>query len=425
MIIVVGMGMESGDMTARGKKAVREADELYSRNKTKYRSVALCEQFKDCESYEELDEKIVEVLEDKAKTDKKIVFLSIGDGYSDTAIEKLSRKTEVTVIPGVADCRARGFSGSFATLSAYDIGDVTTIDSRLPLMIYQIDDKFVAGDVKLFLLKFYPADYCVTLFDGKDKRTLPLEDIDRIELKQGSSVYLAEACSLLEKKRFNWSDLLHIMGRLTAPDGCPWDRAQTHESICINMLEEAYEAVDAIKRDDPTDMQEELGDVILQSVFHADICEKEGGSDINDIIDALCKKLVGRHTHIFGTNKAKNADEALVYWEKAKADEKSYSTFKEQIDRLPDTFPATLLLQKFIKKANKNGATITAEQLKTKITERIEKEDKESVGTMLACAVMYAALKGCDPEVALLDVFSSLKALSGGEDLTADILKTL
>lgn len=425
MIIVVGMGMESGDMTARGKKAIREADELYSRNKTRYRSVALCEKFKDCESYEELDEKIVEVLEDRAQTDKKIVFLSIGDGYSDTAIEKLSKKTEVTVIPGVADCRARGFSGSVMTLSAYDINGTTVVDSRFPLIVYQIDDKFVAGDVKLFLLKFYSADYSVTLFDGSRKNIIPLEDMDRGKIKQGSCVYLPAIYSLIDKKRFNWSDLLYIMDRLTAPDGCPWDKAQTHESICINMLEEAYEAVDAIKREDPTDMAEELGDVILQSVFHANLCEKEGGPDINDVLDGLCKKLVGRHTHIFGQNKAQNAEEALVFWEKAKADEKSYSTFKEQIDRLPDTFPATLLLQKFIKKANKNGAGITAEQLKAKIKEYTEKDDKKSLGIMLACAVMYSTLKGCDPEVVLLDVFASLKALSGSDNLTDDILKTL
>lgn len=409
MITVVGTGMERGDITARGKKAIAAADELYSRGKTYYKSVSLCEMFQGCVSYEQLDKKIADYLLCRSAEGKNVVFLSVGDGYSDTAIALAGKSEAIKVIPGVADCRARALGSSFTTLSAYDLPASMTVDTRLPLVVYQIDDRFVAGDVKLFLMKFYPEDCSVTLACGADTKEIVLEDLDRTDIKQGSSIYIAPVSDLTEKRRYGWNDLLFIMERLVAPDGCPWDKAQTHDSICINMLEEAYEAVDAIKNQDTANLREELGDVILQSVFHANMSEREGEFDINDVISDLCEKLVTRHTHIFGENRAANADEALVYWEKAKAKEKSYTSFCDQIDRIPDSFPGSIALQKFIKKANKNGAGVTSEYVRDKIGKYLASGTQEETKKVLSLAVMLVTLMGEDAEIVMLDEFRALK----------------
>lgn len=425
MITVVGIGMESGDITARGRKAIRQAAELYSRTKTRFKSTPLGEKFADAESYEELNSKIAEFLLEREKNGVAAVFLSAGDGFGDGAVNILSRKTQVEIIPGVADGRPRAPSGSFVTMSAYDVPDLQTADTRLPLLIYQIDDKFVAGDVKLALMKFYADDYPVEVASGKKRFNLPLSELDRIDIKQGSSAFLAADTALAGKKRYGFSDLLYIMRRLTAPDGCPWDRAQTHESIAINMLEEAYEATDAINRGDTENLREELGDVILQSVFHAEMSEKEGDFDINDVISDLCAKLVGRHTHIFGENKAADAEEALYYWEKAKAEEKRCSSLPQQIERLPENFPATMLLYKFLRKANKAGAGISEQTLKAVIKNNLERSDGESMQKLLSAAVMLAASYDLPAEELMLREFIRLKKAAGEEDFAEAIGKEL
>ena len=108
--------------------------------------------------------------------------------------------------------------------------------------------------------------------------------------------------------------LLKIMDTLLGENGCPWDREQTHESLAQNMLEEAGEAVQAIKGGDMANLKEELGDVLLQVVFHGKIAEKNGDFNMDDILEALCRKLVMRHTHVFGDDKAHTAEDALRIW---------------------------------------------------------------------------------------------------------------
>ena len=416
MIAVIGIGMEAGDITVRGKRAMKEADEVYSRTTTRYKSVPLSEKCGDPESFEQLDERICEFLLSREKEGKKVAFLSVGDGYSDTAVKKLAALTQVEIIPGVADNRARQPGCDVLFVSAYDV-EKTQIDSRLPLVVYQIDGKDAASDVKLALMKFYDDETPVSLVCGGEVITALLCEIDRYKLSQGSSLFIEGDERLIGKKRYGFSDLLYIMKRLTAPDGCPWDRAQTHESIATNMLEEAYEAVDAINKGDSDNLREELGDVLLQTVFHSDMSEKEGDFDINDVINELCVKLVGRHTHIFGEDKATDPESALYYWEKAKAKEKHYSTLSEQIDRLPDNFPATMLLGKFVKKANKSGANVTEDELKKIIADNLFGSDCSSTEQLLSATVMLAALRGYSAEELMLKKFTELKGVTAAEDL--------
>ena len=140
---------------------------------------------------------------------------------------------------------------------------------------------------------------------------------------------------LTARRRFDFSDLVEIMMALRAEGGCEWDRAQTHESIRINLIEEAYELVDAIDKGSREMMLEEAGDVLLQAVFHTQIALDNGEFGYSDMLTALCRKLLDRHTHIFGSNHAENAEQALGFWTEAKKKEKKYSSDADAMSRVP------------------------------------------------------------------------------------------
>ena len=221
-------------------------------------------------------------------------------------------------------------------------------NKRIPLVIDGIDFGNV-DSIKAKLAEVYGEVELTVEKDGEDK-TLTVSDLTGDE-----DVIIAPAVPLVECKRFDFSDLEQIMHRLRADDGCEWDRAQTHESIRINLIEEAYELVDAIDQKDVAAMKEECGDVLMQAVFHAEIAQKNGEFNYMDMVTGLCRKLIDRHTHIFGSNHASNADEALVFWEAAKKKEKHYASASDQMDRVPKNLPALLFAEKIQKYAKKVG----------------------------------------------------------------------
>ena len=278
----------------------------------------------------------------------------------------------------------------------YDIDEHTYFDTARAHSVYQIDGRDVACDIKINLLNWYDGDTTVILSDKKSSVSIPLYEIDREKKYDCACLFIPAQPDFTQKKRYEINDLLRIMRRLTAPDGCPWDKEQTHESIRINMLEEAYEAVDAIDNDDVDNLIEELGDVLMQVVFHADMSEREGAFNLNDVISGVCEKLVSRHTHVFGENKASDAQGALSAWDKAKEKEKNAYSFAEHIARLPENFPATLYAQKLIKKAKKFGVEISKETVYSALEKAVKNQNAKDV---LLFSVFYATLLGLDSEV--------------------------
>lgn len=249
--------------------------------------------------------------------------------------------------------------------------------------------------------------YGVTDIDSVIKKTDDVFGNAERELKDGYIIIKPK--DLFEKTRFTFGDLVEIIYRLRDPDGCPWDRAQTNASIRGNIIEEAYELVEAIDLNDESKMREECGDVVLQGVLSAAIADSDGRFSVNDIITDLCVKLIGRHTHIFGKDKATNAEDALYFWEKAKAKEKHYGSVIDKIDSIPLTFNALMKAnkaQKIIKKtgfdfADTDGAI---DKLYEEIDEfkKAEAENKESeAGDILFAAVNVLRMEHIDPEVAL------------------------
>ncbi|MGN0453032.1 MAG: nucleoside triphosphate pyrophosphohydrolase [Ruminococcus sp.] len=157
------------------------------------------------------------------------------------------------------------------------------------------------------------------------------------------------------KDNYKFDDLVNIMTILREPGGCPWDREQTHESIRRNFIEETYEAIEAIDTNDSTLLQEELGDVLLQVVFHAKIEEDAGGFNIDDVCDGICKKLIVRHPHVFGTVKADTSEKVLENWDSIKMQTKSQKTQAEAMDSVSHALPALIRAAKVQHKAKKCG----------------------------------------------------------------------
>jgi len=154
-----------------------------------------------------------------------------------------------------------------------------------------------------------------------------------------------------------YENFLCLMDKLLGENGCPWDREQTHESLRQYLLEECYETIDAINSGDMTSLKEELGDVLLQVVFHGKLAERSGAFTMDDIISAITHKLVSRHSHIFGTDTAKNPEDVSRVWEANKKKERPHNT-SQAMAAVPKAMPALVRAEKVLKRAAKNRPDI-------------------------------------------------------------------
>ena len=210
----------------------------------------------------------------------------------------------------------------------------------------------------------------------------------------------------------NLEELIAVIAKLRAPDGCQWDREQTHLSLRPNMLEEAYEAVDAIDDNDMVHLKEELGDVLLQVVLHAQIAKEEGAFTIEDVAKGIKDKLIHRHPHVFGDVKVNSTKDILDNWDKLKAEEKKHR--KSAMDGISRAQSALMSAQKISKKAVKTGFEWPDEQSlydciysefeEFKEAERTENREnmEEELGDILFAVVNLARWNKIDAEQALL-----------------------
>ncbi len=233
----------------------------------------------------------------------------------------------------------------------------------------------------------------------------------------------------------NLEKLNEIVGRLRDPEnGCPWDRVQTHESIKRNIIEEAYEVVDAITSNDPEKMKEEFGDLLLQIVFHTQIEEEKGNFNIDDVLTTLCEKLIRRHPHVFNNEHANDISEVRKIWNKEKDKEKDKAHIDRHhvLDDIPLSFPPFLKARKYGERACKinfdwrtpEGAL---EKIQEELTELKEEAKKGSsnmqniiaeLGDVMFATVQYARkLEVNNEEVLNLTCEKFRKRLSVLEDL--------
>jgi len=175
------------------------------------------------------------------------------------------------------------------------------------------------------------------------------------------------------KKKSAIEDLLRVMAKLRSPTGCPWDREQSHMSLRRHAIEEVYELIDAIEAHDDYEMAEELGDLLLQVVFHCQLARERGAFDFEKVCRLIVEKLIRRHPHVFGKTKVKNVDEVWANWEQIKRAEKegTHLERKSAFDGIPKHLPALLRAEKLLKKARKvfaNGNEIASRNSNRRLT---------------------------------------------------------
>jgi XTP/dITP diphosphohydrolase len=195
-------------------------------------------------------------------------------------------------------------------------------------------------------------------------------------------------------------ELIAVMERLRAPGGCAWDRAQTHESLVQYLVEETYELIDAIESGDRAELIEELGDVLYQVLFHADIAAEAGRFTIEDVAEHMTAKMIGRHPHVFGDTTADTPDEVMLRWEELKKAEKPART--SVLDGIPRGMPALALAAKVIGRAEKVGVPVDAAHVAT------SHETEEELGRELLALVARSSAAGLDAERALRHAIRSL-----------------
>lgn len=284
------------------------------------------------------------------------------------------------------------------------------------MIIGQVYDQFVASEVKLTLMEILPFDYdtyIVTAAGSSDEqiRKVPLFELDReVKLNNLTSLYIPPVTddTLLYK---NFTKLRGIIAELRGPNGCPWDKKQTHASLKKYLIEEAYELIEAINEDDIDHMIEELGDVFLQVLLHAQIGEDEGYFSMEDVIEGLSKKMIRRHPHVFGNATAENEEEVLENWQDIKKREKGV-TEESLLDGIGTSLSNLMAAEEIQKRAAKVGFDWKEvgpawEKVKEELHEfevEVEKNSEEmskEFGDVLFAFVNVARFYKINPEEAL------------------------
>ena len=214
---------------------------------------------------------------------------------------------------------------------------------------------------------------------------------------------------LIQKETYDLSDLRDVMKVLRSEEGCPWDREQDHHSIRSSLIEEAYEVIEAIDNDDPILLREELGDLLFQIVFHAQIEEEEGSFLLDDVISDICKKMIHRHPHVFGCVKVENSSEVLSNWETIKTEEKQRNTLAEKLRAIPPMLPALMRASKVSKKTGLDEAIekdALLEEAQSQLADLRSdslscEEAEKQMGELLLSVVKLSRKLGVDAEYAL------------------------
>lgn len=213
--------------------------------------------------------------------------------------------------------------------------------------------------------------------------------------------------------KYTIDDLRKIMKTLRGENGCPWDKAQTHDSIKKSMIEESYEVIEALDNKDDKMFANELGDLLLQVIFHSQIADERGAFSFDDVVNEICEKLISRHTHIFGNDVSSNDEEALKIWEKNKKLEKNLTSYTAAMNDVPKNFPALMRAEKVQKKAKSAGFDFPDfNSCKNKVKEELDevvsayesgnqKNIDEELGDLLFSVVNLARFIKSDSELSL------------------------
>ena len=318
----------------------------------------------DCEDFEEFTQQAAECVAKAAK--RANVVYAVMDAAADATVEELLKLYPDNVVlaggmPLSAPLlQAEGAKMPVRICSAMELTVPQTQDG---LLVVEVNSRMLAGEVKLKLTPWYGDECEVMFFTPAEKSTrayvrIPLCEIDRQGKYDHTCAIYLPPVPLRERERYDLWDLKRVLDILRGENGCPWDREQTHESLARFLIEEAYETSVAIKDEDYEHVADELGDVLLQVFFQADIGAQYGTFELSDVTTDICKKMIKRHAHIFGDIKCETAGEVSDSWERMKQLERGNNTLGETLRDVSAGLPALLRAEKVLKKLDRAGVDL-------------------------------------------------------------------
>ena len=369
-----------------------------------------------CEDFDELAAAAVKRL--KALAAEGPVCYGVLDAGADATVSALRAQAETELLPGVP------LSAPFQAAAPQEKIEIQTADSlnvtgmQNPLLILELDSRMLAGDCKLALLDWYDPDQPVLFFPpaetaARTYREIRLCELDRQRQYDHTCAALLPAQALTERKRFDFYDLVRVLAILRGENGCPWDQEQTHETLRKYLIEEAYETAAAIDEADWDHVADELGDVLLQVVFQANIGRQYGTFELGDVTTDICRKMISRHSHIFGSDHCETAEDVVTNWEKIKKAERGFETQGQVLQGVSRGLPPLMRAEKVQKKARDVGfdwddprdALAKVHEEAEEVFQALDEGDprhlREEVGDLFFACVNASRLAGVDAETAL------------------------
>lgn len=434
-IEIIGLGAGDMDQLSLGiyKKLTNKKGVIYTRTVDHPVIGSLQQEGVTFEAFDHVYEKeeqftavyqtIVDTLIEKAK-DASIIYTLPGHPMlAEKTVQLLLEQTEVEVeVAGGQSYLDDLFTAlKIDPIDGFQFVDGTSfersqLDYRHHLLFCQVYDRFIASDVKLTLLEDLPPDYPVTVVEAAGStleviRSIPIDELDHsIEVSNVTSVYVPPVPSRMLHHTF--TNLRETIATLRGPNGCPWDKVQTHETLREYAIEEVYELIDAIDNEDDENIIEELGDILLQVMLHSQIGEDDGYFTVDDVIGSITNKMIHRHPHVFADSAVDSVDDVYRNWDELKKEEKGEQR-KSVLDGIPKHLPSLSKAFKLQKKAAKVGFNWDAisdvwnklEEELGEVQEAIELDDKMEIekefGDVLFVLANISRYYKINPEIAL------------------------
>ncbi|MDQ7092793.1 nucleoside triphosphate pyrophosphohydrolase [Desulfosporosinus sp. PR] len=374
-------------------------------------------------SFEEVYQQIVEHLRTELLKSSEVVYAvpghpMVAEKTIQLICEKLEQDYEVIVHPAMSFVdeifRVLKFDPIEGVLIRnYDALRNAELSGLEWLIIPQVYNQLIASEVKLDLMTSYPDDadvFVVQALGTSDERVdkLPLYEMDHGTFDHLSTIVLPPCSEVI-----SWSKLVQVMAVLRSPDGCAWDREQTHQTLKPCLIEESYEVLEAIEKQDMYNLCEELGDLLLQVVFHAQIAAEDGEFQSQDVLQGIIQKLIRRHPHVFGEEKAETADDVIQAWDKIKQKEKADRSEDRAFFNDPRELPALMLASSTQRKAAGVGfdwadvegpyRKVQEELLELQAATKTGVGIREELGDLLFAVVNVSRFLKLDAEEALRD----------------------
>ena len=366
--------------------------------------------YESCDDFDEFTERAVARILSLCESQALVYAAS---ELSDQVVQSLLKKADAKLIPGVPSGGVlTAWAGAgLRVVSAIDYEEFTP-SARVTTLVTELDSPMYASEMKLRLMGCYPEEHEVLLQnpDGTVQR-IALWELDRKAVFDHRTCLLVPAVDdLTALERYDFESLCWIVKRLRAVDGCPWDKEQTHESLRSCLVEEAYEAVDAINREDMDSLYDELGDVLLQVALHAEIARQHGEFDVSDVTTAICRKMIRRHPHIFAGAQVDDIQDA---WDAIKRQENQEESQAGMMRRVAHALPALSRARKILAKADRARGEVNDPQKAARdvadLAETLARETEAGIttektaGQLLLRAVNLIRIGKTEPELALTE----------------------